>query len=167
MWNTVKLSGLRIHKAENRSSWGREMAGRGEAQEGTIVESGKQPTFKSMIRFCETEQHSGSSLGEGNGRLIHRRFWEYSQRCWSQWGTGMLSWKETGVVIVSGPIKCVGSCNTTGMLMPILTPSKTGGMQSATAKRIPTQQVGDSKVTTESFSWSALAVQRKRQSITT
>ena len=36
-------------------------------------------------------------------------------------------------------------------------------MQSATAKRIPTQQVGDSKVTTEPLPWSALAVERKRQ----
>lgn len=99
-------------------------------------------------RFCEIEKQGDSSLGEGNGRLIHRGSWEHSQRCWSQWGTGMLSWKETGVVTVSGPMKCVGSYNTTGMSMPIFTPSKTG-MQTTTAKRIPTQQVGDCKVTTE------------------
>lgn len=36
-------------------------------------------------------------------------------------------------------------------------------MQSTTAKRIPTQQVGDSKATSEPLPWSALGVERKKQ----
>lgn len=47
-------------------------------------------------------------------------------------GTGMLSWRETGAVVGSGPILCVGSCKSTGMQMPIFLASR-AGMQPAHA----------------------------------